>query len=286
MKNLDSFARHLLHEKMLSERTVETYLKSLSALYKEYGEILNIKTYKEISNLIIKLKDDRKWSDRTTYKVACEVTSYFNWAFREGIIPESPMRLGHQFKRSEKTQMDFFDWDSADFKRLIYNPNNSTRDNALFHVLRSSGPRAGEICALKIKDVDLDERWLRIPKGKTGERFAPFDLETKDWLSIYIPQIEKHSTLDWLFQNEDFTKPLNPSTLYKIIYRKALKLGIKANPQKFRRSLGGEMIYKGAELPVVQQVLGHKRASTTADYYVKFPKKKLQEQYDKFVASS
>jgi len=282
---MDRFTMFMRCEKGFSERTIETYLKGLKALYVEYGgEILEIQEYKDFSELLCRIRDKRRWSDRTTYKTVCEAAVFYGWALRMGITKDSPLKFGHHFKRSEKKEIDFFDWSSPAFRRLIYNPMNSVRDNAIFHTLRSSGIRASELCNLKIQDADLKERWFKIRQGKGGkDRYSPFDDETKTWLELYIPQLRLQSRLEWLFQAEDFDRPLNSAALYKLISRKGAKLGIHAYPHKFRSSLGGEMIQRGADLSVVQQVLGHKNCSTTANYYVNFKKEKLRDLYDKVV---
>lgn len=285
-QTIDKFVEYLRYEKSggLAEGTIERYLLNLRHLASQAGkDLLEIKTYQEISSYIRSLREKNRWSSSTTKNAADTYSVFFNWAFRYGLIQDSPMRLGHEFKNKDRKQMDFFDWDSEDFKKLIYNPNNSIKDNAILHTLRSSGVRASDLCNFTFSDVDIKDRWFFVRGGKGGvDRHAPFDEETQMWLSIYIPLVKNHSSEKWLFQTEDF-KQFKPQTLYKLISRKAEKLGIHACPQKFRRSLGGELIARGADLTVVQKTLGHARASTTADYYVHFKSEKLKEQYDKFI---
>jgi site-specific recombinase XerD len=191
--------------------------------------------------------------------------------------------MGHEFKNTERRQMEFFDWSSDDFKKLVYHPMNTDRDSAILHTLRSSGIRAAELCGLTHEDVDLEQKWLYIRVGKGNkDGYAPIDDEAKVRLHLYMPSIKLHSKEPWLFQNEDF-KQLTPKCLWQIIRRKVERLGIVGSPQTFRRSLGGELIQRGADITVVQQVLRHDSAQTTSRHYVRFKKGRLKEQYDKYI---
>lgn len=284
---LEKFISYLQFEKSggLSKNTIDRYLLNLRHFSEQSKKnLLEITTYNEVSEMITGLRKKYGWSPSTTKNAADTASVFYNWAFRMGHIQESPMRLGHEFKNRDRKQMDFFDWSEEDFKKLIYNPNNSTRDNAIFHTLRSSGVRASDLCSFTFKDADLAKRWFFVKDGKgSRDRYAPFDEETKHWLSLYIPAIQRHSNLPWLFQTADFEK-LKPHTLYMFVVRKCEKIGISGCPQKFRRSLGGELISRGADLSVVQQILGHKNASTTANHYIGFKKERLQEQYSKYIS--
>jgi integrase len=132
--------------------------------------------------------------------------------------------------------------------------------------------------------VFLKERYFRVRHGKGGVwHEANFDDETCKWLHEHMASLPYHSSLDYLFQNEDYTMPLNSATLYKMLRRKAEKVGIHACAQKFRRSLGGEMISNGADLTMVKDQLGHKSIQTTARYYVHFSTKRKKENYKKYV---
>lgn len=284
---LMSFLEYLKYEKNggLSQNTIDRYVLNLRHLVGvAQKDPFEITSYSEISSIIRRLRIDRGWSASSAKNAGDTFSVFYNWAFRYGYIKESPLRLGHEFKNDKPLQIDFFDWDSEDFKKLVYHPNNSVRDNTIFHTLRASGLRAEEVCRLKQEHVDLEKRWLYVKDGKGGQgRHTPFDEEARSWLSMYIPQVKRISRLDWLFQDNQYQKAMTTSMLYKMIRRKGDKLGIHAYPHKFRKSLGGEMISRGADLTVVQHVLGHRSAQTTSRHYVGFKKGRLKELYDRYI---
>lgn len=276
------FLKFLLHEKGLQEKSAIAYLKHVDYLYRESGkEILDLKGYRDIANIIVQLKTNRGWSDRMTYKTASMTSVFFNWAAREGLIKESPMRLGHGFKKNCEGKIpEFFDWESRDMQKILNNPNNSVRMTTILQVLKSSGIRASELCNLKIADVQ--DRWLLIRDGKGGRtRYAPIDEECRRWLDIYIPWRKLHYSGEWLFPKEDFSGPINAHGLWKMLYNMGRKMGIRIYPHKFRHSLAGALISNGADVTIAAAILGHKTLSSTR-IYAHFKKDQVLQAYDRF----
>lgn len=291
---LQQFVNYLRYEKKggLAENTISRYLLNLRWLeHASQKHPFEIKTYPELARYIQELRKENRWSSSTQKNAADSYSVFYTWALRHQHIQheDHPMIMGHEFKNIEKRQMDFFDWDSDDFKKLIYNPSNSVRDHAIMHSLRSSGIRSGALCKLKFRnpcDIFMKEKFFRCREDKGGKcHDANFDDDTADWLERHLFELKFHAVLDYAFQNDDYTKPLTPESLYKMIVRKTERLGIIGNPRKFRRSLGGEMLNNGAELTDVQHQLGHARVQTTADHYICMSTKRRRERYQQFIPS-
>lgn len=280
----EAFIQFLRHEKGLHENTIAHYLKPLKMLSKYCEDLFCLRKYQDVANLIIKIKETRNWSNRTTYKAASICCIFFNWAARTELIAESPMRLGHQFKKVESKRVEFFDWDSDDFKALFSHPDNSQRDVAIFHVLRATGVRVSELANLKISDVDLNEEFISVRLGKGGKsREVPFDAPCKTHLMPYINAL-KRSSQEWLFPARLHDKtPLKPHSIWKMIYLRGKSLGIRAFPHKFRHSLAGRIIENGGDLSLAAEILGHSSLSSTK-IYTHFRKSKIKELYQKAVA--
>jgi len=287
---IEQFSEYLRYERRggLAQGTIDRYLLDLRHIQTQTGKhLFELKVYKDVSDAIRGLKKKYDWSRSTTKNCANAATIFYNWAIRFQLTKDNPMQYGHEFKLGELTQMDFFDWEDPAFKKLIFNPNNSVQEYAIFHSLRSSGMRASPLCRLKFRnpcDVFLKERVFRIRLDKGGRyNEVNFDGETQDWLYRHMRDLALHAQLDFLFQRKNFTKKFTPRDLNRLVHRRANTIGIEAYPQKFRRSLGGEMISNGADLTMVKDQLCHKRISTTADHYVKFSTKRKKENYDRYV---
>ena len=273
---MQQFLDFLKNEKGLRDRSIKDYRLGLG-IYGENNLLLH-ETYKEVAATIVSIKKARQWSDVTTYKLCTVLGEFWKWCCREGLMKQSPFHNGHSFKKNTHHNIEYFDWDDPSFKKLFNNPNLTIRVKAVLHVLKSSGIRSSELCALKIADVQ--GRWLNIEEGKGGKkRVAPMDEECRYWLSHYIKCLKEHYQGEWLFPREDFSGPIQSDSLWKMLSRMGKKTGMHIYPHKFRHSLAGELISKGCDLAVCADVLGHKSLATTK-IYTHLKKETILTKYD------
>lgn len=284
MKNetREAFISFLRHEKGLCENTITHYLKPLMLMTKYCSNLLTLKNYQDVANLLIKIKTERNWCSRTTYKAASVSCVFYNWAARIGLMEESPMRLGHQFKKVENNRVEFFDWDSEDFKALFAHRLNTARDLAILHILRATGVRVSEIAALKIEDVDLINGFIKVEHGK-GDKFrvVPFDEPCKDHLINYIKSLRRTNTL-CLFPSRYHSTPIKAASIWKMINLRGKSIGVRAYPHKFRHSLAGRIIEGGGDIALAAEILGHSSLSSTK-MYTHFRKEKSKDLYLKAI---
>ncbi len=276
----DRFFYWLSEVKQSAPRTIQNYRFHLRALSERGGDILStIKTYPQFEALNLDVKASRGWTDRATYKSAVIAKVYFDWAFREGIIDQNPLSSGHSFKKHDTYRIDFFDWHSIEFQKLIKSPRNTVRTMAILHVLRASGIRAGELCSLR--QNDQIGRILKVD-GKTGKRDAVIDEEALKWLTTYREGLKLHYSGEWLFTDEKMERKLSEHALWRHIHNIGARLGIVAYPHKFRHSLAGEYISNGGDIGGAAELLGHKSTSMTQRYLHHNSTQKTA-LYDKFL---
>ena len=281
--------------KCKSEKAISDYLLSLEMFEREAGGnfLERIQDYRDFHWIMEALADRTQWPDgrrkkrwslRMTYKVASECCVFFEWAHAFKFTPHQPCKDGHRFEKSEGTPPEFFDWSEPDFKKILYDPNNTVRMKAAMHVLRASGIRASELCNLR--RCDIDDSGLVIRRGKGGDsRFAPIDMECKGHLEEHLQCLEHHYSGEWLFPKEDYSGPINAHGLWKMLYNKGRKLGIRVYPHKFRHSLGGELSDRGVEDLAISEILGHKDLKTTRQYF-HMKKRKLSKVYQQAFSQS
>jgi site-specific recombinase XerD len=280
MTNLDRFFYWLAEVKRSAPNTIKNYRFHLRALAERGGDILStIKTYPQFEALNLDVKQSRGWSDRATYKSAVIAKTYFDWAFREGLIQFNPLALGHSFKKTDVYRIEFFDWKSIEFQKLLKSPRNTVRTMAILHVLRSSGIRAGELCNLR--QNDQIGRVLKVD-GKTGKRDAIIDEEALKWLTVYREGLKLHYSGDWLFTDEKMLGRLSEHALWRHISNIGARLGIVAYPHKFRHSLAGAYISAGGDIGGAAALLGHKSTNMTMRYFHANSQQKTA-LYDKFL---
>lgn len=280
---MDSQFFYWLEEvKRSAPNTIKNYRFHLRALYEQGGEILNFTDYRQIESLILDIKRARGWTDRATYKTAVIAGIYYAWAERSGIIEKSPMSAGHSFRKHDSYRIEFFDWKSIEFQKLIKSPRNTLRTMAILHVLRSSGIRAGELCNLR--QIDIIGRILKVD-GKTGKRDAIIDEEALKWLNLYREGLNLHYSGEWLFTDEKMLRKLSEHALWRHIHNIGARLGIVAYPHKFRHSLAGAYISAGGDIGGAAALLGHKSTNMTMRYFHANSTQKTA-LYDKFLQKS
>lgn len=143
------------------------------------------------------------------------------------------------------------------------------RDTAIFELLYATGIRCSELTAIKIKDLDLLNKTIRIWGKGRKERIVLFGLKAQTKLQHYLTKERRatKSDLEPLFINSS-NAPLTSRTIQRIIamFRKFLTLDRRITPHKLRHSFATHLLNQGADLRMVQELLGHKTLSSTEKY--------------------
>lgn len=153
------------------------------------------------------------------------------------------------------------------------------RNKLILALLYSSGLRISELVTLITKDIDLDERTMRIRGKGEKDRIVLFDNKAKNLIEEYL-QFKKSDT-DYLFLNR-FNKPLTPRYVQMMIKKYAEIAGIKkkVTPHILRHSFATHLLKNGVDIRVIQQLLGHSNLSTT-QIYTSVDMETLKSVYDK-----
>jgi integrase/recombinase XerD len=174
---------------------------------------------------------------------------------------------------------------------LLSQPDEHTyhgiRDKAVLELLYSTGVRSKELLLLKVQDIDLKDSSLMILNGKGGrQRMVPFGksaaLALEKYLEVTRPHYLKNPNLDILFLSK-LGGPLKEWGLYEIIKRYGAKSGHTKGmtAHTLRHACALHMLKGGAPIEAVQELLGHKRLSTTQIYTTLLPQD-LKAVHEKF----
>ncbi|MBT1535711.1 site-specific tyrosine recombinase XerD [Ralstonia solanacearum] len=201
---------------------------------------------------------------------------FFQWALREHMVGADPSRLLSTAKQPPRIPKTLSE---AQVEALIAAPDVDTplglRDRAMIELMYASGLRVSEIVALKSVEVGLNEGVVRVIGGKGGkDRLVPFGAEAGDWLRRYLHDGRKgrtallgKRTADALFvtaRGDGMTR----QAFWHLIKRYALRADIRAplSPHTLRHAFATHLLNHGADLRVVQMLLGHADISTTQIY--------------------
>ncbi|CBJ42155.1 site-specific tyrosine recombinase XerD [Ralstonia solanacearum] len=198
---------------------------------------------------------------------------FFQWALREHVVGADPSRLLSTAKQPPRIPKTLSE---AQVEALIAAPDVDTplglRDRAMIELMYASGLRVSEIVALKSVEVGLNEGVVRVIGGKGGkDRLVPFGAEAGDWLRRYLRDgrtaLLGKRTADALFvtaRGDGMTR----QAFWHLIKRYALRADIHAplSPHTLRHAFATHLLNHGADLRVVQMLLGHADISTTQIY--------------------
>lgn len=145
------------------------------------------------------------------------------------------------------------------------------RDRALLEVLYATGARASEVASLSVRDVHLDERYVRCVGKGNKERLVPFSRRAREALEAYLsrerPALTAHSMTDRVFVSRT-GRPLDRIDIWKLVKKYGARLGIAdtLSPHTLRHSFATHMLSAGTDLRVIQELLGHASIATTQHY--------------------
>jgi integrase/recombinase XerD len=157
---------------------------------------------------------------------------------------------------------------------IIESADSSTwqglRDRAVLELLYGCGLRVSEAVSMKISCIYFDDGFVRVVGKGDKERLVPIGAMAADAVRTYLdvrPLPADAESDDILFLNR-FGRAVSRQTIFKMIKRQALIAGVKADisPHTFRHSFATHLVENGADLRVVQEMLGHESITTTEIY--------------------
>lgn len=266
---------YLQLEKSLRPVTVESYLSDINKLAAFLGDgddVLLSATIDDLREFLSSLSDVGICA-RSQARILSSLRSFYGFLRLDGFISDDPTEL----LVSPKIGMhlpDVLTLQEIDdiINAIDLSKGEGQRNRAMIEVLYSCGLRVSELCALRMSDLYLPERFVRVT-GKGGkQRLVPLSERAVAEIEAYFPdrdRIEiKRGYEDYLFISERLKKPLSRITLFHIVKELVLAVGIKKNvsPHTFRHSFATHLLEGGANLRVIQAMLGHESIATTEIY--------------------
>jgi integrase/recombinase XerD len=247
---LEAFEEHLRIVKGVSEKTLEAYRTDLRQLGEWAGDLLKLETAEILAWL------STFENKRTLNRKLASINAFYDFAHREALGASSPKIPMARLPRSLPKYLAPEEIERGlaliDRSRL-----SGLRDYALILFLYASGCRISE--ALAARREDLVDGWLKIRYAKgSKERMVPLAPPALEALEEYLRRREWGSSRLWLNNRGD---PLSRVSAWKIVKK---HLGV--SPHVLRHSFASSLILGGADLRVVQELLGHSSLLTTQIY--------------------
>ncbi len=271
---LEQFYHHLSAERGLAALTLESYAHDLQN-FREYIFTLGRSSWEEVTledlQGYLASLEARGLSARSRARRLSALRQFFRFLLREEKLAANPVELLDSPRLPLKLPKVLGEQEVA---ALLAATDPATplgqRDGALLEVLYATGLRVSELVGLTLKQVDLRRGMVRVKGKGSKERVVPLVPPAVEKLNLYISQGRRQLIQDresnYLFLNR-WGKPLTRQGFWKILKHYALKAGVRDfSPHTLRHSFATHLLSRGANLRVLQLLLGHADLATTQIY--------------------
>ena len=281
-ENLENYRNYLKYERAYSDNTVSAYMNDLNK-YEEFlkKDILESDT-KDLEKYLKYIKNLE--STTVAHKIT-SIKSYFNYNIKRGIISVNPADKVSRPKLTKHLPEYLTEEEVGKLLDVEVKSPYDYRNKTILELLYSSGIRISELVNIKTPNYDSEECLIRIMGKGSKERIVPLgDYAVNimnDYMNNYRPLINKKHT-DYVFINNRGDK-ISRQFIFKVIKKEALKKGIKKDisPHTLRHTFATHLLKNGADLRIIQELLGHENISTT-QIYTHVTNNKLKSDYETY----
>lgn len=273
---LEGFLNYLLIDRMLSENTIKSYgldLQSFLRFLDEKNILVKAVGKQDLQQYLAYLYD-AGFEPSTVSRHLSTIRAFYDYLLLEGVVKASPCELIESPKLPKKLPMVLtLDEVSRLLDSLTSDTPYNLRNKAMIELLYASGMRVSELLDLDVTDLYLEMGFVRCLGKGAKERIVPIGQLAIKALEQYLaiggrPELLKEGkNTDALFLNRLGTR-MSRQGFWKILKAQARQIGItkEISPHKLRHSFATHLIENGADLRIVQELLGHADISTTQIY--------------------
>jgi len=288
---IDEFINYLSVERGLSQNTQTSYKRDLNkyiSYLKSKGiNSMQTTTRKQITDFIMSLKDGGLSANSISRNLAA-IKSFHRFLVIERYIKDDVTSVMDSPKLWKKLPEVL---NLEEVERLLSKPNLKDwlgiRDKAALELMYATGMRVSELVDLKLDNVNLDVGFIKCKGKGQKERIIPVGRKAITAIERYLNKIrpklvKKKENVQHLFLTR-LGRKMSRQTFWKIIkkYLKKAKIKKEVSPHTLRHSFATHLLERGADLRVVQELLGHANISTT-QIYTHINKERLKSIHKKY----
>lgn len=282
-KELERYANeYLITEYNTSKNTRDSYLYDLKELATFYNKNIAYLKREDIQEYLRKLVNKKA---RTKAHYLTVFNSFYSFLVKENIIAINPCE-NIKMPKLEKKLPEYLSVEEVD-KLLDIKTNTvyEKRNKAMLEMLYGTGVRISELINLTMSNIFLEDKIIKVFGKGSKERIIPINTYALDCLADYLQfgrsALLGTKTSEYVFISSRRTK-ITRQAFFKIIKKLCEEAGIKKNisPHILRHSFATHLLHNGADLRIVQELLGHSDISTT-QIYTHLTNEKLENEYDK-----
>ncbi|MFZ4679676.1 MAG: tyrosine-type recombinase/integrase [Flavobacterium sp.] len=272
----NKFYDYLLLEKNYSQHTVTAYINDVgffeSFLSNEYEDNnLLLVNYNQIRSWIISLSDDGISNTSINRKVS-SLKSFYKFLLKTKQIDTSPLLKHKALKAPKKIQIPFSEKElDMVLNQIMYKEGfEGARDKLIVDLFYTTGIRRTELINLKIQNVDLSNKTIKVIGKRNKERIIPILTIIEEQIKKYLSErssIQELKESEYFFLLSNGVK-LNDSFVYRLInyYFSNVSEKVKKSPHILRHTFATHLLNNGADINSVKELLGHSSLASTQVY--------------------
>ncbi|WP_282057080.1 tyrosine-type recombinase/integrase [Maribacter luteus] len=274
--SVSKFVSYLRLEKKYSGHTVNAYqqdILSFTIFCEDKYSLVQIERveYPVIRSWIVELVNSGISNKSVNRKIA-SLKAYYKFLQQIDLIAANPLAKHKALKTSKKIEVPFSEEEMRRvLSQLPFSDDfEGSRDKLIIELLYTTGIRRAELVNLKMGDVDLSERSLKVLGKRNKERIVPLLVSTIDLFAMYLPlrnELENKADKEFVFLTSAGNK-IYETLVYRIIngYFSKVSSKIKRSPHILRHTFATHLLNKGADLNSVKELLGHSSLASTQVY--------------------
>lgn len=278
---LSEYLEFLEVEKGLSENTIEAYRRDLTdflAFCENHGtEDLNSVKRTEINSYVLKMHDENFTATTIVRKIA-SLRGFFKWLCANEYCKSDPTLTLEQPKLPKRLPKVM----TVQEIEEILSRHLDELHSLILELLYGCGLRVSELVNININDIDIKAKYLRCMGKGSKERLVPLGkkavMAVKKFLPVREYNLKKNNIAAKRLLVNDKGRILTRQDIYTFIHEQGEKIHKHISPHTLRHSFATHLIENGADLRVVQELLGHSDVATT-QLYTHISKKRLKEVY-------
>jgi integrase/recombinase XerD len=287
---IDTYLTYLRDVRRMSENTIESYARDLAQLAtfaEQQGTALDAIDRRDLE-AFVRAQMAAGHAPRSVARLVACVRGFYKFTTIENKLARNPAD-DLRSPRAWAALPNFLSLEEVD--RLLEQPDVGTprglRDKALIEVLYATGLRVSELIALRAGDLNLEEGYLTCIGKGDKQRMVPIGQAAVEWVRRYMRDgragLLRKKSSPWLFVNARDGGPLSRVGFWKVLkaYGKSAGISRQLSPHVLRHSFATHLLDRGADLRMIQVMLGHADLSTT-QIYTHVLEARLRTVYDKF----
>ena len=273
---IGEYLEYLELEKGLAQNTIDAYRRDLSDFAQNVDDIDSIN--RTTIDAYVRTLRERKLAPTSVIRKVASLRGFFKWAASSGILEKNPASTLEQPKTPQRLPKVV---SLKEVEEMLHN-NLTPFEHVIMELLYSCGLRVSELVNLKLNDIDMSSKYIRCFGKGSKERIIPIGEKAKNVIKEYLPTrdllIKKFNLTTKNLLIKDNGHFVTRQDIYNFIHAQGKLIHKNISPHTLRHSFATHLLENGADLRVVQELLGHSDVSTT-QLYTHISKKRLKEVY-------